>query len=666
MEQIRLFQRTPPSPGGETPVNVDVPERYRAELFRVELESTRRLFDGYAQRHPAVSEALGSVRLLGTLALVLDDYVAPGVVADINVFSENAYPGRPIALEDYKRYVAAMLERAADPYRLAASWETATQTSSDGAWRGLQAFYRRYPMIRSMVDAATQNFQQSILRCCDRVLEDWPDLQTFFFGGTVLNKLVRIETTGSDFHKGGGQVVILTFCDAVLQERRLVYKPTDVERDLRCVGDTAALAAALPNLQVVTNKGVTALILLNNAAGSLGEMLTAQAALTGSAYTVPVYHILPVWPGSALAAVNGAVPIRKSYGYLEFLTSDAADNQFATPQQRQQFYKSFGAEVALCWVFQIIDLHQGNLIVHDRLPYLIDLEMACTGIMESPSNTNLGQAYGRFTVPDPQRAVEVWNSRLSYLPAARRLPTKNALYDTAGTLVAPGAADRYQVSQAFINSVDLIMHNLAAYDAWILAAQHVVTRILPFGTDLLQALAQGLNDPASPQSSVVFPEQIELKTLGFGRDEIGNGWGANFLVAALAAAGSAPALNLGYDAIAPKFAFWFDPRTAADFAAGDIPTYYQKMDTPQALNSVGDFVPVTYDSAIQATAAVSQQPLANALVTLWGTPPPLLPATYLTGNAFQILRDYLNALHLNVGNFRRTREAAGAVDINQW
>lgn len=673
MDRITLFATTPPALRMRQPLHIQVPERYRAELYRAELEDTRLVFEAYAERHPEVAPALLDRTLIETLAVLLDDYVGPGVVADINAFAKNTFPGQNITLETYRQYAAACLERAADPYRIAADWEVSALSSPNGAWVGLPAFYRRYPMVRYMVDVVTENYQRNIQRCCDRVIEDWPDLQTFFFGGTAMVTLAQIKTTGSDFHKGGGQVLILKFRDAVPTDHFLVYKPTDIERDFRIVGDTAALNAALiapapNNLRVVTHKGVTAPTLLNNANGSLGEMLTAHAAL-GPGYVVPVYRILPVWPGSGLAAVNGEYPIRKSYGYIEHLSNTAADNQFATAPQRQAYYRSFGAQLALCWVFQITDLHQENVIVHARMPYLIDLEMAYTGIMALPTNTNLGAAYDTFDVQSTQRTLSGFGSQaLSY--ATGNLPaetTKNGLYDTTGTLVPPDATDNGNLTTAFTNSVGLIIANFAAYDAWLVAAQNVVTRVLPYGTDVLLAQLRALNDPESVPASVTFPDEIGLRMQSNGNIDV-QGWGDAFRNAAVGLGGVLPAadVNLIYNGLAPKFSIWFDPQTSTDFKAGDVPAYYQKMSTPQALGSSGKPLQVNYGLAVQNTTPVNQQPLSNALVTIWGTAAPLLPSSYFTGNVVQIQRNYLQALQLNAANFTTNRLAAAINDIGQW
>ncbi|MBI0327294.1 DUF4135 domain-containing protein [Burkholderia plantarii] len=671
MDTITLFAVTPPALRVRPPLPIQVPEHYRAELYKAELEDTRLVLESYAARNPKVAPALLDKSLIETLAVLLDDYVGPAVVADVNAFARQTFPGQDITPDTYRRYVAACLERAADPYRIAADWEVAALSSPPGSWIGLAAFYRRYPMVRYMVDTVTENYQRSLQRCCDRVISDWPDLQTFFFAGTPMVALTRIETTGSDFHKGGGQVLLLTFGDIAAQAYRLVYKPTDVERDFRIVGDTQALTAALGaaapnNLRVVTDKGVSVANLLNNPGGSLAEMLTQQA---NGATTVPTYRILPVHPGTSLALTDGVYPIRRSYGYLEYLSSDATDNRFTTPQQRATYYLSFGAQLALCWVFQITDLHQENLIVHGRMPYLIDLEMVYSGVMELPLNTNLDEAYKIFTVPSTRRAVTGFGTNaLSY--AGGSFPaqsTKNALYDSMGVLTMPSPTDNVNLRAMFNTAVNWILQNVLAYSAWLANAQHVITRILPFGTSELFGQLRALNEVGPPYNGVTFPGEIDLKMQRNGRVDMEN-WGNNFCNAAVVQGNVVPVstINLDYVELEPRFAVWLDPQTAVDFRNGDVPAYYQRMNTADALNSIGAPIQVNYGAAVMVTPQANQQPLSNALVTLWGTAVPLLPSSYFTGSALQIQQGYLQTLQLNANGFTIERLTAASNDISHW
>ena len=125
-------------------------------------------------------------------------------------------------------------------------------------------FFQRYPKSRNDIldqylnlyqvfTKSTAYFRNNILLACIRVLTDWQDLERMFVSqkDQVLDQLIEIESTGSDFHKGGQQVLILTFSTKPSgNPLRIVYKPSDMEVDCLIMGNTDALANAnLANFQ---------------------------------------------------------------------------------------------------------------------------------------------------------------------------------------------------------------------------------------------------------------------------------------------------------------------------------------------------------------------------------------------------------------------------------
>ncbi len=671
MPAFRLFVHTPPEPPLHAPVVIQVPDTTRAEVVRPVLEQGLRAFEAYAERQPLVRPALSEAELralVSRLAALLDEYVAPGVVADVNAFGINWTGGANITQETYRRYAAACLERSADPYQPTVDVAIGTQTAHGGNWSGVAEFYRRYPMVRQMVDVTARQFVNSVLLCCDRVVADWPDIQAFFMNGGTLNTLNRISATGSDFHKGGKQVLILTFrvtpALAPAVDQRLVYKPSDVERDYRIVGNTTALATALNNaqLRVVINKGVSLANLVNNGQTSLAEMTNA---LSGGRLTVPTYRILPVYPGTSLPVVGDSVDIRQSYGYAEFLSSDAADNQLDDGQIRA-YYHSFGVQTGLAWVFQLTDMHQENVIVHAGLPHMIDLEMEFTGLMALPDGTKLDDAYAVFQVPSQAREVQGWDTRdliYSRVNAVER--TKNAIYTAQAPNVprGPKVADRNRLQAGFLDFIVLLGANRQAFQGWITNAQDSVARVLPFGTPDLQTMLWRFNDQFDPPVAVTYSGQIALRLQDRAAVVLGT-WGDNFANAVQnLGINNAFDLNLNYDPLAPLFAFYSDPQMAADFAAGDIPAFYQKLSTTQVLTSRGRFIPIAYGTAVQRAQVPNQVALNNSLANLFGTAP-LLPNQYFTGAVAAILTNYVQ--QLGVQQFGPPRIQAASNSINNW
>ncbi|WP_246795983.1 hypothetical protein [Burkholderia perseverans] len=123
-------------------------------------------------------------------------------------------------------------------------------------------------------------------------------------------------------------------------------------------------------------------------------------------------------------------------------------------------------------------------------------------------------------------------------------------------------------------------------------------------------------------------------------------------------------INLSCDTLEPGFAVWQDARTAVDFGGGDVPACYRKMNTAQALNSVGAPIQVNCGAAVMVTPQANRQPLSDALVALWGTAVPLQPGSCFTGSVVRIQPGYMQALQLNANSFTIERLTAASNDIS--
>lgn len=660
-----LFRTTPPVTLPQAPLRIEVPEAWRAETYLPALENARLTFEAYGIRNPRVAQALRDAVLIERLAIVLDDYVAPCVVADVNAFAETHFPGQNITETTYLQYIGTCLQGDADPYRPSAVSVAAAPTAC--AWVGIESLYGRYPLMRYMISTMATQYVNAVLRCCDRLLEDWVDIGTFFFN-IGLTALTDIRGTGSDFHKGGQQVLLLTLRDTAAALHELVYKPGDVERDFRIVGDTQALGAAIGNLPAVAAKGVTPANLLNNLGGSLMEMVEALAAQDQVTIPVTKYKILPVNPGtSLLAQANGGYDIRQSYGWIEFLSSTPQDRDCPDQVTLFQYYQVYGAMVALAYVFQITDMHQENVIIHQQRPYFIDLEMAYSGILPGPGATSLGTAYNRFTSPVLRRTVAGWNRpQLSYDLPGTSEPTKNRPY-LAGQAYTPQSADANRVMALFSRTIDLILRHVNQFDGWLVAASRVIARLVPFSTSELFVRLRAIHNPSS-YIPAFRPDEVRIRTLDLTQNapiDEGSvaGWGDQF-VASTNAVGTPLDLALDYYRMQPRFAFWQHAQTADDFKHGDIPVFYQKSNTGLALDSRGNPIPVDFDQAIKTTALPDQATLTNRLTQLWATAP-LLPSTYFAGTVTAAQRAYLAQLQTNAG-FRNPRLTTAQQDILAW
>jgi|GEM_PF-6235555 len=263
-----------------------------------------------------------------------------------------------------------------------------------------RAFYDRYPAISNMVENITVNGIANIQKIALRVRTDFNDINRMF-GNNQLKRLKSIKSSGNDLHKGGQQVMFLTFETLHGTPVKVVYKPSDLEFDCRFLGDTQALNAVNPSFF----DGTMSLYDMMN------EAITSTPAMQ-SYKTMATYKILPKNEGSKLLSSNGKRSIRNSYGYIEFLTSDVdreekgtltklfyyvsrrdmqslaaySDYNIRTSEDadriKNDFYNQIGKMTFLALLFSMTDAHVENLLVHNRTPYFIDLENSIFKIVD--------------------------------------------------------------------------------------------------------------------------------------------------------------------------------------------------------------------------------------------------------------------------------------------
>lgn len=277
---------------------------------------------------------------------------------------------------------------------------------------------------------------QAISRMADlvtRLNEDWDDISQFFFDDGLVG-LREISIHGAETHKAGRQTCVLTFDMSgsvsianvvrtmTLQltrhlrdlgwtsntinffpTGRLVYKPFDVEMDCRVAGDVVALREKLP-------AAAEALAVDQ----SLWELLNERCG-----FNLPTYRILPRRFASALH--DGE--LHTCYGYIEFLHSDPSHRRL-TETRRDPFFRCYGQSVAVATVFGLTDCHHENVIIHEGLPHLIDLEFAFARKSSSLEDTCLGDMWapsGGAERPDACTALTPDGE--AHVPQARDLAT---------------------------------------------------------------------------------------------------------------------------------------------------------------------------------------------------------------------------------------------------
>ncbi len=193
----------------------------RASLYIDYLERAQQFFhntmagagqNGLGNNYQYVQKAVRSSNLLKELAEVLEFFVAPAVNADLKRLRPRGWT--------YRYYFDNEILNLDD------------QKYQDN----VKDFRANYPITAEALKQLATNFQNNILEACQRVIEDRALLTRFstdlYRNSLVINSLDTIKSTGSDFHKGGKQVLILTFditYTSHLQTKRetlkVVYKP---------------------------------------------------------------------------------------------------------------------------------------------------------------------------------------------------------------------------------------------------------------------------------------------------------------------------------------------------------------------------------------------------------------------------------------------------------
>jgi hypothetical protein len=145
-------------------------------------------------------------------------------------------------------------------------------------------------------------------------------------------KLKGLRFTGSDFHKGGKQVLILRFADGG-GEKKIAYKPSNLQVDALLFGK-----------------------------GSVAEKLGAST-----------YNIVPCKTDDDPPA---------DYGYMEFVDTQGGPTD---AQDVMSLYKSVAGAMAMSYYVGLEDVHHENILIKKDAIQVIDME-ATTGMFAMPSD----------------------------------------------------------------------------------------------------------------------------------------------------------------------------------------------------------------------------------------------------------------------------------------
>lgn len=420
-----------------------MPDNRRKQLYRQRLVDTRAYLRALvapnrplaahaALLQPALTDTATTkalTALMGPLELLLDGYTAIGVMLDFRRLAPSKVllrkdptnpPGLDVAFPaDGSVYAGD--GAATDPnvttaeaYSRYFKWYIDSGTSNTSR---IDAFFARYPLLEHALEMTTANYKANIELACTRVATDLAAIQQAFFPGLSVLTLQQIQTTGSDFHKGGEQVLILTFGLSDNTQGRIVYKPSGVEIDCRIVGRSDVVKSVKPQGYSPPTDSLTEIMnTFNPPHTTVDGFKTAD---------LPTYRILPYNNADAANA----------YGYIEYLTHlpetgvattwsnirnlVGAFVKACTPSQVASsdwivdttdpahktdglvFFHQFGALMAMATAVSLSDLHLQNVIVHQRRPHLIDLEDALKRAMTSVTATGLAGSDESGRDPNP-------------------------------------------------------------------------------------------------------------------------------------------------------------------------------------------------------------------------------------------------------------------------
>ena len=590
------------------------PCKHRYKIYETNLLEAYKVLQELSKepQYRTMQIALKDKGLMIDLAEIIDEYVICGVAADLGrcrpeLEKKQATPpnldeiiklNEPIGVlntfDDDKR-IKKLYENYFSLFILA---DKVIQNGIET--KGRTAFFERYPRIKHAVETVSTNFVKNIGEACQRLKNDWDIIHQYFFASNpAKSKLVKITPTGSDFHKGGKQVLILTFnIDKV--EHKLVYKPGDIELDYRLLADTVLVRQNLLHSQELGNQK------------SIWELLGNQKSIweltnefLDDKFKLPTYKILPRSPGSKLDEifnVSNRLPIEESYGYIEYLSHDPESDPYGKPTEMlvesdwvtsdkgdvEKFYRQWGRILAIAFVFSMSDIHLDNVIVHKRQPHLIDVEIAFTGPMEDVNGTiALRDRIGALH-PSAQKSKKSQRKK-------QKDKTANLIVDFVAAEIVESPSKNYlllesdgqykseliseyivQLGRGYLEVLRAFNSNKDKLREWLTISDFnkIIARFTPMSTgEFSEILRQVYNPPFSSLNLTINEEPFITK-----KKEVDTKWERK--------------AETGWPSPRPNYAIFTEEHVFKDYWNCDIPAFYHRLDEVDLLNARGEVVNV--------------------------------------------------------------------------
>ncbi|MEU5013261.1 DUF4135 domain-containing protein [Streptomyces sp. NPDC021749] len=563
-----------------------IERQYRAALYVHHLHATQTFLTKTladppgrglgSAAYPFVKPALAQGSLLNDLAGSLDEWICSAVNQEMAATGATTYEGW------FDTDVFA-----------------GTHTYKDN----VTAFFNKYPLTRIALDRIAENFQRNLKKACQRIIDDRKAITELFsdkYPRLTLDALREISSTGSDFHKGGQQVLILTFDTRSFSgfalktsTLKLVYKPADVEIDCLIMGDSAAVnrARASPDFPPFMER-------------SLVEIFNAEvrASRVAGLEELPSYRILPRTTTSGRGAPAGLV--QDAYGYIEHLGYAltgmgwhffnyyplGASDYLIFPGQAKdpivnKFYRQCGQLLALAVTFSLTDLHCENVRVTGYQPHLIDLEACLTRPCNVAGTLLLDPENGGFKVERLQGHKRLWGVASGSPPhIGLCYPIKlfqNRLWEQHPNREA------VPIHPALLAGLKNGMNTLRAiqrdrgFKAWFKRCDNVLVRVLPVGTQTWKEARQEVYAPDGPRPAVL--------------DSRVNTVMRNKLTDVFAEYRRDRTTDPDVD---PYFVAMTAPQAATDIKNFDIPVFYHRIGSMDLLDSMGEVVSVPFQVTV--------------------------------------------------------------------
>lgn len=504
-----------------------------------------------------------------------------------------------------------------------------TNTEIDTMWAVAPAGHRGSLAVQTII-RSTQNFLDYVKSISDNVHDDWFAIQAVFFPGQEIQKLLDIKFTSSDSHKKNKHVVFLTFetkppaivgrsiqrklknVIRTTSQKKVVYKPSNLALDWLMLANTALVRQRLnaANLAAFVND------LPQAPATSLFEVLATRAGTHNwnannphRRVTFPTYLILP----RKSTGGNDNDTINNSYAYIQMLTYNPRPKKLSAgstsagfrkelgwgkyagtlsrgfsvdlnsmapadwdwivhsnaPDAIRDYWALFGWVSVIGMILGMGDVHQENIIVHRKMPHLIDVELSFRGWTATVDDTQIGNLLNNATPAENMSTLmcAVNGTQLQYTTNMAANPFVKAGITAALDLLTQDANWRGDL-QTWLN--DNALDNVLC---------RYTTRPTKNYYDILQAFFTRCHEPnpanAGEKEALIANYKL-VDTQGFYK-------GVPYDI---------PSSNNQNNY--PLCAADHDP---TDLLNGDIPIYYRKLSSIDILNARGQAVAVAAPAA---------------------------------------------------------------------